>query len=285
MRVKKKRRRTRSEQERALRPIQGLEATRHVPNAERLTIRSTYALIREVAAKAPEQTAITLHAEGERLDRPIRISYDALLNSLHQTANLLADLGAGSQDIIALLLPDLLETHFLFWGGQAAGIVCPVHPQFPLEQTIALLRTTKAKVLVAPGPDVSQDLWWKAEAVRREVKSITSMLQVRGPREERMAVYAFDALLEDYSSDCLHTGREIAPDDIAIYLPTNNLAGTLSFIPLTHGNLLYAAWALSLVTRLAPEEVLLRGLLRFFQGCWWSAAAHRPPGLTLRRIR
>jgi len=87
-----------------------------------------------------------------------------------------------------------------------------------------------------------------------------------------MAVYAFDALLEDYPSDCLHTGREIAPDDIAIYLPTSNLVGTPSLLPLTHGNLLVAAWTFSLVTTLAPEEVLLRGLSRFFQGCWWSAA-------------
>jgi hypothetical protein len=63
-----------SEQERPLRPIQGLEAIEHVPNAERLTFRSTYALIRKVAVKAPEQTAITLHAEGERSDRLVRIS-------------------------------------------------------------------------------------------------------------------------------------------------------------------------------------------------------------------
>ena len=82
-----------SEQERPLRPIQGLEATRHVPNAEHLTVRSTSALIQEVAAKAPEQTAITLHAEGERADRPVRISYSVLLKGMHQTANLLADLG------------------------------------------------------------------------------------------------------------------------------------------------------------------------------------------------
>ena len=127
-------------------------------------------------------------------------------------------------------------------------------------------------MLVAPGPQVSQDLWHKAEVVRREVKSITCMLQVRGPGEERMAVYAFDALLEDYLSDCLHIGREIAPDDIAVYLPTSNLAGTPSLLPLTHGNLLDAAWVLGLVTTLAAEEVLLCGLSRFFQGCWWSAA-------------
>jgi len=37
---------------------------------------------------------------------------------------------------------------------------------------------------------------------------------------------------------------------------------------LTHGNLLYTAWAFSLVTTIAPEEALLRGFSRFLLG-WW----------------
>jgi hypothetical protein len=40
-------------------------------------------------------------------------------------------------------------------------------------------------------------------------------------------------------------------------------------VPLTHGKLLYTAWALSLVTTLAQEDLLLRGLARFVQRCWW----------------
>jgi hypothetical protein len=52
-------------------------------------------------------------------------------------------------------------------------------------------------MLVAPGPALSQELWQKAEAVRREVRSITYMLQVRGPGKERDGIYAFDALLAD----------------------------------------------------------------------------------------
>ena len=35
-----------------------------------------------------------------------------------------------------------------------------------------------------------------------------------------------------------------------------------------HRNLLYIAWMLSLVTTLAPEEVLLRSLWRFIQAYW-----------------
>jgi len=256
------------EQDMPLRTIHHLEATRHVPNASRLTARSTYELIREAAVQDPEQAAVTFLSGGDHLDRLKGMSYGALLNGLHQTANLLADLGVGSQGVIALLLPDLPETHLLFWGGQAAGIVCPIPPSLPTPQVVDLLQAAKAKILVALSPSVSQDLGQKAEQVRRQVESIALVLQVRGPGNERDAAYAFNALLADYPSDCLHTGREIAPDDIAVYLPTGTTTATPSLIPLTHGNLLYTAWALGLVTTLAPENFLLRGLSRFFQGCY-----------------
>ncbi len=100
------------------------------------------------------------------------------------------------------------------------------------------------------------------------MESIKVVLQVQGPGNERDAIYAFDALLADYQASRLLAGREIASDDIAIYFHTTDTTGAPSFVPLTHGALLYAAWAFGLVTMLAPEEHLLRGLLRFIQACW-----------------
>jgi fatty-acyl-CoA synthase len=126
----------------------------------------------------------------------------------------------------------------------------------------------KAKVLVAPSPSVSHDLWQKTEQVHRQVKSIALVLQVRGPGNEREATYAFNALVEDYPADRLHTGREISPDDLAVSLPTRDTTSIPDLVPLTHGYLLYTAWALSLVTNLAPEKALLHGLSHFFLG-WW----------------
>jgi fatty-acyl-CoA synthase len=207
--------------------------------------------------------------------QPVSLTYGVLLGKLHQSANLLADLLIGTQDVIALLLPDLLETHLLLWGGQAAGIVCPIHPAAPLDQVVALVRMVGAKVLVAPGPDVRQDLWRKAERLRKEVEGIDVVLQVQGAGNERDTIYAFDTLLADYQASRLLTGREIAPDDIAISFPTTDTTGAPRLVPLTHGALLYAAWAFGLVTMLAPEEVLLCGLWRLFQG-WWPAAGLSP---------
>jgi fatty-acyl-CoA synthase len=253
------------------RTLEDIEHLERVPLARRLAAGSTYELLHKAVASNPEQPAGCFLPLGDPFQPGEALTAQAFLEKVHQTANLLADLGMGSQDVVALLLPDLLEKEVLLWGGQAAGIVCPIPPCLPATQIVELLQATKVKVLVAPSPSVSHELWQKTEQVRRQVQSITLVLQVRGPGNEREAAYAFNALIGDYPADCLHTGREIALDDLAVILPTRDTTGTPCLVPLTHGNLLYITWALSLMTEFAPEEVLLRGLSRFFLELWRPA--------------
>jgi fatty-acyl-CoA synthase len=244
------------------------EASEHTSPASHPSIRSTYELIRVAAITDPEQTALEVLEDFKRSDRAVQLSYRVLLNAIHQVANLLGDLGIEPTDVIAVLLPRLLESHLVVWGGQAAGIVCPISPWLSVEQIVALAQAAQAKLLVAPGPEVGQELWQKAEAVRREVRSITLMLQVWGPGKERDGVYAFDALLADYPSDRLNLGREMTPDDIAVSIPSRDTTRTPRLMSLTHTNLLDAAWVLGNILHLTPTEVLLQGFLRFIQA-WW----------------
>jgi fatty-acyl-CoA synthase len=256
------------EQDGSARTLPDGEASEYSSNASQPRVHSTYELIRVAAIKDPEHTALELLEDLNRSDRAVLLSFRALINAIHQVANLIGDLGIESTDVIAVLLPRLLESHLVLWGGQAAGIVCPISPWLSVEQIIAFAQAAHAKLLVAPGPDVGQALWQKAEAVRREVRSITCMLQVRGPGKERDGVYPFDALLADYLSDHLNLGREIAPDDIAVSIPIRDTTRTPSLMSLTHTNLLDAARALGNVLKLTPTEVLLQGFLRFIQA-WW----------------
>jgi fatty-acyl-CoA synthase len=221
-------------------------------------------------ASSPQQPPRYLLSLGDQSHPGEASTARVFLRKVHQSANLLADLGIGPSDVGDLLLPDLLEKELLLLGGQAAGIVCLIPPYLPAPQIVDLLQAAKAKVLVTSSPEVDHELWQKTEQVRRQVESIALVLQVRGSVNEREAAYAFNALVEEYPADRLHIGREIAPDDLAVCLPTRDTTGLLGLVPLTHGNLLYIAWALGLVTTLAQEEVLLHGLSCFLQG-WWPA--------------
>jgi fatty-acyl-CoA synthase len=248
--------------------LEDIERLERVPLATRLTVSSTYELLYKTVASSPEQPSRCLLFLGDQSHPGEALTARAFLRKVHQSANLLADLGIGPSDVVALLLPGLLEKELLLWAGQAAGIVCPIPTSLPTMQVVDLLQVARVKVLVAPSPEVDHDLWQKTEQVRRQVKSIALVLQVQGPGNEREGTYAFNALVEDYPADRLHTGREISPDDLAVSLHTRDTTGTPALVPLTHGYLLYAAWALSLVTTLAPEKAILDGLSHFFLG-WW----------------
>jgi fatty-acyl-CoA synthase len=256
------------ERESSVRGVHDHWASERMSSEWRQSIRSTYELLRATALQKPEHTALAVFEEPNQSAGVVSLSNRALLNAIHQAANLLADLGIEAKDVIAILLPQLLETHLLLWGGQAAGIVFPIPPRLPTEHIVTLLHEAQAKVLVAPGPEVNQEVWEKAVVVRQKVEGITQMLQVRGPGNERDGVYAFNALLADYPSDHLDTKRVIASDDIAISLPMRDTSGTLSLRSLTHLHVLDTAQVLGNILKLTPTEVLLQGLLRFTQ-IWW----------------
>jgi len=202
--------------------LEDIERLERDPLTTRLAVSSTYELLYKAVASSPEQPPRCLplwdqSQPGEAL------TARAFLRKVHQSANLLADLGIGPSDVVALLLPDLLEKELLLWSSQATGIVCPIPPSLPSLQVVDLLQVARVKVLVAPSPEVDHQLWQKTELVRRQVKSI-------------------------------------------------------ALVCLTHGYLLYTAWALSPMTTLAPEKALLDGLTHFFLG-GWPMEAHRQLGL------
>src|SRR6266566_6480436 len=160
-----------SPQDAPRRTLEDIERLERVPLAQRLAVGSTYALLHKAVASSPEQPVHCFLPLGDEPQPGEALTARAFLGKVHQTANLLADLGMGSQDVMALLLPDLLEKELLLWGGQAAGIVCPIPCCLPAPQIVDLLQVVKAKVLVAPSPSLNHQLWQQTEQIRRQVKS------------------------------------------------------------------------------------------------------------------
>ncbi len=119
--------------------LEDIEHLERVPLAKRLAVGSTYGLLHKAVASNPEQPAHCFLPLGDPSQTGEALTARAFLDKVHQTANLLADLGLGSQDVMVLLLPDLLEKEVLLWAGQAAGIVCPIPPFLPAVQVVDLL--------------------------------------------------------------------------------------------------------------------------------------------------
>src|SRR5947207_15351514 len=91
------------------RTLEDIEHLERVPLASRLAVSSTYALLHKAVTSSPEQPARCFLPLGDPSKPGEAVTARIFLGKLHQAANLLADLGIGPQDVMALLLPDLLE--------------------------------------------------------------------------------------------------------------------------------------------------------------------------------
>ena len=128
---------------------------------------SVWAQLSQTAAAHGSRKAVTFQMFSGDNDPAETLTWTELQGKVAQTANLFRELGVGSDDVVAFLLPNSMETVLTYLGGTVAGIVNPINPLLDADQIGAILKETNAKVLVTlrafPKTDVAQKA---AEAVK-----------------------------------------------------------------------------------------------------------------------
>ena len=243
--------------------IADIEAIEKTPIKEGIKATNTYDLLKQGAGINPEAPAISFFFSGEDYASPWQINYRELISRVTQAANLFHDLGIGSEDVISYLLPNLPETHFVLWGGEAAGIVNPIN--FLLEPlTIReICQAADTKVLVALGEVPGADIWQKVSSIRKDLPGLKAVIRVMGPGDEKEGIYSFEALLPRYRGDGLDSGRVINPEDIASMYHTGGTTGTPKLAPHTHLNEAIMAFMMDQGSEFCTGEVTLCGLPLF----------------------
>ncbi len=240
-----------------------IEEFERIPIEERLEAFNTYDLLKTGAAKNPDGAAISFIPSGEEYDRPIVISYRDFLAQVTRTANLFHDLGLGPKDVISYLLPNLPQTHFTLWGGEATGVVNPINPLLEPATIADICRAAGTKVLVALGETPGAEIWPKVEAVRRELPELKAVIRVPGPGDEKNGVIGFDEAVAKYDGDKLDSGRIIEPTDMASMYHTGGTTGTPKLAPHSHFNEAVMAFMTAAVLGFKPGDAALCGLPLF----------------------
>ena len=144
-----------------------LDMTNEMPWSARDVPTTVYEMLSGTAAKFPDRPAISYQLMSGATDKAETLSWSQFHDQVCQAANLFRSLGVGEGDVVALVLPNATETAVALIGGMTAGIVNPINPLLEPEQIGAILRETKAKVVVTlrnfPKTDVAQKT---AEAVK-----------------------------------------------------------------------------------------------------------------------
>lgn len=152
---------------------------------------STYEMICRGAAIDPSAPALSFFATADDYASPERWTYSELVRDITRTANMLSRLGVQRDTVVAYVLPNLPETHFVVWGGEAVGIVCAINPLLEGDAIGELLNASGATVLVTLAPFPGTDLWPKVQAVLHKVASLEHLVLINladhAPDEQRFA--------------------------------------------------------------------------------------------------
>ncbi len=228
--------------------------------AERPVARTMYQFISATAARHGARPAISYQLLSDPASKSLTYSWSELQGKVTQAANLFRSLGVAEGDVVAYVLPNCLETAVTLLGGAVAGIVNPINPLLEPEQISAILRETKAKVVVTlrafPKTDVPQKV---AEAVRHAptVKTvlevdlvpylsgakrlIVPLIRPKNPVHHSANVKSFTAELARQPADRL-TFADPAEDRVAAYFHTGGTTGMPKVAQHKVSGMVYNGW-------------------------------------------
>jgi fatty-acyl-CoA synthase len=245
------------------RNVGDIEAFENIPIDKRMGVFNTYDLIKKGAAINPDATAISFFLGGDSYDQPMQVTYRDLIANITRTANLFQDQGVGPHDVISYLLPNLPHTHYVLWGGEAAGIVNPINPLLEPSTIAEICQAAGTKVLVALAEFPESDIWEKVMKIRKNLPNLKAIIRVMGPGDEKEGIYGYDDVIGRYNGEKLDSNRKIDPQDIASMYHTGGTTGTPKLAPHTHFNETAMAFMLGAAAVLNKGEATLCGLPLF----------------------
>ena len=242
---------------------------------------STYEAIRRAATEYPEAPALSFFLHTADHAKPETWSYRQLLAQITRTANVFHGLGADKNSVIAFVLPNLPETHFVIWGGQATGVIAAINPLLAPEAIAELLIAVNARILVTLTPCAEADLWQRLRpslgrvATLRDVLLVSMAEHVGGSRRVELAqreaqsenfrIHDFAAALREQPGDRLLSGRHIDPEDYSSFFCTGGTTGMPKVAMRRHRNEVANAWSVAQVLgdSIGPGKNIFCGLPLF----------------------
>ncbi len=170
--------------------------------------------LRQSAARFPDRSAISFHAEGGRKgDGFASLTYTQLLEKTRQFSGALRELGLVRGDRLAILSENCPEWAFADWGALSLGIeVVPIYPTLPPDQAQYIVRDCGAKVALAGDA---------AQAAKLVSLPDLQVLQLRGGGSLDEMAKTGSISKEEWNAEIDKTG----PENVATIIYTSGTTG------------------------------------------------------------
>lgn len=218
-----------------------------------------YDALEQVASRVPSRRALTFILDADTATPPRTWSYEELLTDIRRVANLFGSLVPGQQPRVAMLLPAIPEAHLTLWGGETAGVVCPINYLLDTEHIAELIRASSANILVALGPNAELDIWSRVLELKKHCPHLQQVLAVGGAPDHP----DFEQALRAVPGDVLMHPPESKGNQLAALFHTGGTTGSPKLAQHFHGNQLHAAWGAAQMYDLNETDVVLNGFPMF----------------------
>jgi long-chain acyl-CoA synthetase len=206
---------------------------------DEVTVESVSGIVAASAAAYPQKPALVFR------NRPI--PYAELDEWVHRSSASLQSLGIRKGDRVALLVGNVPEFLYVFYGTVSlGGVAVPLHPTLTPEELGYILADCEARVVAA-----QIDLLPLVLAVRDRVPSIEHVLVV-GPAPTPRGTRSLDELLDRSVGDRPVVDRE--EGDVAVLSYTTGTTSDPRGVMLTRGNLLASLRQISAIPALKQER-------------------------------
>ena len=236
-----------------------LDIQNEMPWEARERPQTIYQMLSQVAGRFPNRPAISYQLFSGATDKAQTLTWQQFHDQCCQAANLFRSLKLGEGDVVALVLPNCLETAAATIGGMIAGIVNPINPLLEPEQISAILRETGAKVVVTlkafPKTDIAQKT---AEAVRH-APSVHTVIEIDlnrylTPPKSWIVPLVRPKNPVQHHADCMDFNKAIARqpkalsfadskgDRVAAYFHTGGTTGMPKVAQHKYSGMIYNGW-------------------------------------------
>ncbi len=244
-------------------------ALEHPHIEQQIPFTNTYQAIQWAAQQYSHHEALRYFADINDDVEDQVYNYQSFLAHVNQAANLFNSLSE-HEPVTSYLLPNLPQTHFTIWGGEAAGIVNALNLFLEVDKIAALMNSAKSNLLVCLGPDIDKASWEKTRAISKKVISLQHILVISRQADTSslsadtgLNVINFDNALATQCKDCITRPREITPQTIASYFHTGGTTGTPKIAKHSHFNEVSTAWSSAIFMHGQPGDTCLVGLPLF----------------------
>ena len=228
--------------------------------ADRALPASIYGFLSDTAATHGSRPAISFQLLSDPKAPSQTLTWQALHGRVTQAANLFRSLGVGEGDVVAYILPNALETAITLLAGATAGIVNPINPLLEPEQIAAILRETRAKVVVTLKAFPKTDLPQKVAQALNNAPNVKHVLEVdlngyltppkswivplvrpKNPARHTARILDFNAECRKHPSDRL-SFADRTHDHIAAYFHTGGTTGMPKVAQHRARGMIYQGW-------------------------------------------